>query len=323
MRHPWLVLFRLPNLPSAFGDALAGAAFAFALDRHAGGPFVAADAAAVCAAGAAELLLYMAGLADNDLVGAATDDPAERPLPAGALSRRAVSAARLALFLAAAAVGAAARLPAAWWGAVAALAAVALVYNRLKERLPTLALFLMGGCRALAFLSGVAALPAERACVACGGLGLWIAPIPMALWLLYIAAVTRLGQGEERASEPLGAWRYALGAPVFLLAACGAGTFFAAAFRAPFEAREVLDALPACAFGLLAAANWCLAVRPLGRPHAPAVRRRAVGRAIMGLLFLQSMALVGARHPFFLAACALLWLAFFLIRRLAPAISGS
>jgi len=321
MRHPWLVLFRLPNLPTAFGDALAGAALAISTVGH---DVPRRLLAAAAAAGLAELLLYMAGLADNDLVGAKTDDPADRPIPAGALSVRAVRLALVACLGLAALVGAAARLPANWWSLAGLLVLLVALYNRCKESHRIVGLFAMGACRATALLSGVAAVSPIYGCACCIGIE-WTMAWPFALlWLLYIAAVTKLGENEERAEGGLGRWRFALGLPtlvpaVFLL------VFMVSTFvegEAPTAGR-LLAFLPFPLFFLAAFANWCLAVRPLGRPHDPATRRRAVGRTIAGLLLLQSALLWMPLHPFFFAACALLWLVYFAIRRLAPAISGS
>ena len=71
---PWLQLFRVPNLPTAVGDAVAGGAtVAFAVGRSSE-EIPGSVVAAALAAGAAELLLYLGGLADNDLV----DEEADR-----------------------------------------------------------------------------------------------------------------------------------------------------------------------------------------------------------------------------------------------------
>ena len=76
----WLQFFRLPNLPTAPGDALAGAAFL--LQDGAGG------FAQAVAAGAAALGIYMFGLADNDIVGVDADSQgrSDRPLARGDIS---------------------------------------------------------------------------------------------------------------------------------------------------------------------------------------------------------------------------------------------
>ena len=86
---PWFRFFRLPNLPTAPGDALAGAAVG--LMWAAGG-----DVRRALAAGGAAFFLYLYGLADNDVVGAAADarTAPDRPIPRGEISLRAARVAR-------------------------------------------------------------------------------------------------------------------------------------------------------------------------------------------------------------------------------------
>ena len=93
--RPWLRFFRVPNLPTALGDAAAGSALAFAM--LAGGEAPSDGVlAAFLAAAAAELLLYLFGLADNDIAGAESDarDAPDRPIPSGEISLRAARVAR-------------------------------------------------------------------------------------------------------------------------------------------------------------------------------------------------------------------------------------
>jgi len=299
----WAEFLRLPNLPSAPGDALAGAALA-------GGIALPGGSAAV-AAGFAALFLYAGGLADNDLADAESDrvSAPSRPLPSGRISLPSARLARAALFLAAFAVGFAARLPRAWFVSAAATAALVFLYNRAKGAFPRSGCLLMGLCRGGSFLAGAAAvLP--------GG---WRDAPPVlfagaAGWTAYVASLTALALEEETAAAPLGPCRH-LGALAALLPA--------AAF---FAGNPALSPRTACvAAGSLAAAlAWVLAVRPLGRPHAPETRRRAVGRAIGALLFLQLGIACLAPWPspllLFMAAC---FPARAAIRRAWPAITGS
>ena len=81
MLRPWLQFFRIPNLPTAPGDALAGAVMGVALT---GG-----DVRHALVAGAAALFLYMYGLADNDIVGA--DDNGSLFLILTQTTRKAIS----------------------------------------------------------------------------------------------------------------------------------------------------------------------------------------------------------------------------------------
>ena len=215
---PWLRFFRLPNLPTAPGDALAGAALALAAFPE----LFAEGTPAAVAAGAASFFFYLFGLADNDVAGAASDAQLapERPIPRGEISLRAAKAARAASLAAALLAGAAARLPPAWWCVAALLAAAVLAYNRVKGA------WLMGACRGLSLVAGGAALcraglfrrpdwsipgdPGTMFAV------FWTSLLLAALgWTLYIAAVTLLSEGEERESEGLGNRRYLFGLAAF------------------------------------------------------------------------------------------------------------
>ena len=178
----WLNLFRAVNLPTVPGDVLVGASPALAGATSLPWPL----AARIGAACLASVLVYMFGLADNDIVGAARD--AGRPIPDGAISPRAAKVARGACLAGAAALGAAARLPCGWWAVTALLALAALVYNRRKQPAA------MGLCRGLDVLCGAAVVPAAGPWPGIWPLGL------AAVWAVYIAAVTKYSEGEE--SDP-------------------------------------------------------------------------------------------------------------------------
>ena len=201
MLEPWLRFFRVVNLPTVPGDVLVGAASAMWLYGCVSA--TALDFAPVALAAAASCCLYLFGLADNDIVGAATDG--DRPLPRGEIAMRAAKCARfLCLAAGLALVAAIAALPLSTGLAMptavsglamaAALAAAVVAYNRTKRPL------LMGACRGLNVLLGVsAALPAIlwprllvraplRACV--------VAAV-VAAWVAYVAAVTKYSEGEE------------------------------------------------------------------------------------------------------------------------------
>jgi len=305
----WLQFFRLPNLPTAPGDALAGAAVVLLLRDG--------SLSAALAAGGATLFLYMYGLADNDVVGAAADavNAPERPIPRGEISLRSAKFARSACLFLALLLGAAAHLPPGWWLGAALLTAAICVYNRVKS------LWLMGLCRGLSVLCGTLAVlparvtfrgyPAELLMAAALALG----------WTLYIAAVTRISEGEESASEGLSPRRYLLGLAAFVpLLAAGPYFFFA---YPSGDSRGLVPLLFPVLGCLWAYARWCAAVAPLGVPHGPETRRPAVGRAIGALLYLQLGFLLLAPHRAFVAVAAALWFSARLIRRYAPRISGS
>ena len=163
MKNPWLRLFRVQNLVTVPGDVLAGAAAAGGLSAARAG-----DLALVCAA---STLMYMYGLADNDIVGAATD-PKSRPIAAGELSVRAAGIARTACLCLA--------VLALWLGHGSFMTLVALtvaiqLYNRTKNPL------LMGAARA--------------ANVLLGGLA-GLAWLPAAVWFAYVSAVTKFSERE-------------------------------------------------------------------------------------------------------------------------------
>jgi len=338
---PWLQLFRVPNLPTAVGDAVAGGAAvaAFCLRDTFDSAVRDGVVRAALAAGLAELLLYLGGLADNDLIDEAADRAAgsDRPLATGALSRKSVRAARLLCFAAAGVVGLAFRLGAGWWACAATVLASILAYDRVKERMPRLGPWLMGLCRGLAVASGAAAaiasFPSGNA-ASSDATALWLVVVgPMVLgWTLYTAAVTRLGAGEEQAAAPLGSDRYlpaanALVPAWFAWAAILSWAVWSLRGHVPVDGvtTEYLAPLVGC---LAAMATWCAAVAPLGKPHGPRERGRAVGRAIGGLLWMQTGFLCfqfprGAPIAAFVALAATCWLARLAIRRAWPAITGS
>lgn len=155
----WFRFFRAVNLVSVPGDSLVGAAACGLLTRgnwH--------DAALVALA---SVLMYMFGLADNDIVGAATDR--NRPLVTGELSLRAAKIARaFALTLAAIAYA----LGHGRFPLLVALVSAIIVYNRTKIPL------VMGLCRGLNVLLG------------------GLAWVPAAVWTVYITAVTKYSERE-------------------------------------------------------------------------------------------------------------------------------
>lgn len=179
----WLQLFRVVNLPTVPGDVFVGAAAAQAFTHGKASP---AGLAAACLA---SVLLYMFGLADNDIVGAATDR--NRPIPLGLITLRAARIARCLCFLGAFGLGLAARLPQPWWPVACELAVVIAIYNRTKWPL------MMGLCRGVNLVLGAAAIGGLH-----GDFFYAEPPLPVFLAFLlftaYIAAVTKYSEGEER-----------------------------------------------------------------------------------------------------------------------------
>lgn len=321
----WLTFFRLPNLPTAPGDALAGAAFllvampevfVYSLPR-------------VVAAGVAALCFYLFGLADNDIVGYASDqtNAPERPLPRGEISLRAARVARLLCLMGAVLAGGLAQLPYLWWGFAGALVGMILIYNRLKGT------FFMGLCRGLSLFAGGAAvfqagsfagpfvLQVGRPwlSVAVGFFALVLAVVG---WTLYIAAVTKLSEGEERESEGLGNRRYVLGLAAFVpLFALVPIVVYRLQLPDPnLTLRFLLFPVLGSLWTFL---TWCAAVSPLWYPHGPAERRAAVGATIGALLYLQMGFMLMPTCPLFVVLALVLFASARVIRRLAPTISGS
>ena len=132
--NPWLRFFRVPNLPTAPGDALAGAAFMM--------PAGDATLPQAFAAAVGVLFMYMFGLADNDLVGARTDavNAPDRPIPRGEISKTSAMVATNACLLAAwflpvwivGQLSPGAPLPMSWIVAMMMLCGCVYAYNRLK-----------------------------------------------------------------------------------------------------------------------------------------------------------------------------------------------
>ena len=191
MLKAWLRFFRVVNLPTVPGDIWVGAVATWW------------SAGIICDYGAPLLnatiaggLLYLFGLADNDIVGSATDEG--RPIPDGQISLRAARIARALCVVGAIAVGLAPDpvalrpLPWMWWPAAFALVCSIVVYNRTKSWA------LMGLCRGLNVLCGgavafcVSLTSDEDVASPLAWLGLCAV-----LWTGYIAVVTKYSEGEE------------------------------------------------------------------------------------------------------------------------------
>ena len=179
----WLRLFRVVNLPTVPGDILAGAAAASCFSD---GLF---DWRAIGGASLASVLLYMFGLADNDIVGAATDR--DRPIPQGQISLVAARIARAVCIFAAIGIGLAARFANGWWFCAFFLAVAIVVYNRTKLWL------LMGLCRGANCLLGAAACGAVKCTTAFNAVAPVFAGAVAFVWTLYIGGVTKYSEGEE------------------------------------------------------------------------------------------------------------------------------
>ena len=219
MLKAWLRFFRVVNLPTVPGDVLVGAsAFIWTVSnaRRTVPYDVSAGIRLVAFAALASVLMYMFGLADNDIVGARND--ADRPIPNGEISLGVARLARGLCLLAVMIVGALGNLPPVWWVVSFALAVMVVVYNRTKWNLA------MGLCRGLNVLCGVAALmvsTAMRNDISVGtrediviSATMWV---PLFLvWTIYIAAVTWYSMGEEADPAKKRRVGFLIGAIVYL-----------------------------------------------------------------------------------------------------------
>ncbi len=274
----WQQLLRVPNLLTVPGDPLAG----FLL---AGGAWTAAWPAA-CAAGAAALCLYAAGLAFNDLTDCVEDarDRPTRPLPCGALRNAEVGFVAVLLLLAG--------IGAAWCAgrntALTAhvLAILILVYNDGLKHVRAAGPLALGLCRGLSLLLGATAAgwtpPATPDAVSGG----------FSLLIVYVAGLSLLARRETEVTQ-WGPLRWCL----------------VLALLPPLGTLARLAAPPGHTFTLAAAVVLVLTARqilPLSGKVAPEVVQRAVGGLIQGLLPLQAAlaAHTGSRGTY--AALALL-----------------
>ena len=208
----WLRFFRVVNLPTVPGDIWVGAVavwFGAGIICDYGAPLFNATIAGV--------LLYMFGLADNDIVGAKTDTG--RPIPDGQISMRAARIVRALCVIGAIAGGLALDpvalrpLPWMWWPAAFALVCSIVVYNRTKSWA------LMGLCRGLNVACGGVVAFQSCASLTSGQESasplLWLC-VCAAVWTVYIAAVTKYSEGEERDAAKKRRVGFLVGAIVYL-----------------------------------------------------------------------------------------------------------
>ena len=177
---PYLRLVRAPAVFSALGDPLAG----LLLDRGAASPGLATRLSAASA------MLYLAGMALNDLADREEDarDRPERPIPSGGVSPRAAALLGGSLLLGGTLL--ARRCGARWTGP--ALAATIVAYDFQLKRSSTLGPIAMGACRSLSLLMGVEASRGEVTRRGTEG----------ALLLgAYVAGLTLIARGETGATR--------------------------------------------------------------------------------------------------------------------------
>lgn len=303
---PWLAFFRLPNLPTAPGDAIAGAAICLTLSQ----PFGAGSTVPIqlLAAGAAALLIYMFGLADNDIVGAEEDQQhaPHRPIPSGGITVSQAETARVTCLILAVAGSALCNMPIAWWCVTAVLVSGVMLYNRHKNKWPLFGLLAMGLCRGLSLFAGAAAMWS----VAPGTL--FSTPVLVAVvgWTAYICAVTWLAAKEHVAGAPMSWGRFLPGLAVFIP--------MTALALYPRWSWTLISVCSLCAYGI-----WFLSVLPLGKPHDPDKRRKAVGGAIGAILYMQAGFILSFPHVVMVAIVLALFTSNVFIRKFLDNVQGS
>ncbi len=275
----WLQLFRAPNLLTVPGDPIAGFFLAAVVGLRYGagtGPLAALAAAAV-----ASLLLYMAGLLQNDYYDLEEDrrDRPTRPLPSGRVSPSVALGVSAILMAAGVAAGAGAgmlsddhdwHLTASF---AAALAMAILVYNRTTKHIPVVGAINMGLCRGLSLLVGAAAggwTPTLAGPVSISAAGLTV----------YIAAVTYIARNETT-GKPVGNARFV--PPLVLLAWFG---YLAWKFD-PAGGDRMAWLVP----GVVAVAaimNVTSTAATLAGEASPLTVQAAIGRFIKALLLIQA-----------------------------------
>ncbi len=305
-----LRLARLPLAGTALADVLAGHACAAA---GAGLPI---DWRALLLSGAAAVLFYGAGMSLNDAFDARRDRslPPERPLPAGAISRRAAFAIGAVELVVATGVAALASPAHAAVGLL--LAAAILLYDGLAKHLAVAlpGALAMGLCRYLdvrlgaASFAGVLAAPAFPPAVLAGG---------------YVALLTLVSSLEEEGAPNGGArphqnplpggeggrrlLAYVALVPAFLL---GIGLWLLP---------HPVHALPALASaGTIAALAGARAYREASRD----ARKRLTLALLLGIFLVDAASLFGYGRPFLGGATLALAATFPVVARLAARLTA-
>lgn len=268
----WLQLLRAPNLLTVPGDPIAGFFLASIYVTHMGLPPV--SLAYLLPAVAASLLLYMAGLLQNDFFDLAEDrrDRPHRPLASGQINPYFAIGLSVLLILLAIAAGAAV----GYLGAVVAvvLSQAIIVYNRFTKRLAVVGPINMGLCRGLSLLLG--AVAGGWTFMATGPVG--ISAIGLTA---YVAALTHIARGET-SGRPVGPARF--GPPLILLA------WFAlvASNLSDSFAFDRLAAMVPAFVALVAVLHVTATAASLAGQSPPALVQAGIGRFIKALLLIQA-----------------------------------
>jgi len=251
----YLELLRPANVVTAIADVLAGYAVA---GRGQGSQLPWLLAATAC--------LYAGGVVLNDYFDRAVDarERPERPIPSGRVP--AGAAGRLGGALLAAGIFLAFRATMAAGVLALALAACVVLYDARAKRHAFAGPLVMGTCRGLNLVLGMAAVPAAAA----QHWGLGILPV------VYIAAVTMVSRGEVHGGRK----------PIAAAALAALGGVLAA--LAVIAAQSRGSAIPALV--IAAALAWRVGL-PFGavyRDPRPEIIRRAVKAGVLSLVLLDA-----------------------------------
>ncbi|MFW6133638.1 MAG: UbiA family prenyltransferase, partial [Planctomycetota bacterium] len=273
----WAELLRAPNLLTVPGDPLVGLLVATSW----------APPRVWIAAPAASVLLYAAGLVQNDWADRRRDarDRPERAIPSGRITPRTALATSVVLLVAGVAAARVCGPPtlATACGLVAAVSC----YNLLTKRLPVLGPVNMGLCRALSVGIGLAAGAEQVAAGWSGDFRPGLSPmllLPAGVIGVYVAAVTAIARGEARATGV--GWLRNLPAGMLAVVATFAVT---QSVESPVR---VAWRWWASLAALLAAVGWSARCAVgLGLARRPADVQRNVGRLVRGVMLLQAWVL--------------------------------
>lgn len=262
----WAGLLRVPNLFSVPGDPVVGGVLAYGSTGIESGK-------GVVGAMVASLMLYAAGLIDNDWVDRQEDkrDRPNRPLCSGQITPSLAVLVRNLLW--AAAFVSLFFVPVSYRGAflvvLLALWLSTIVYNRTKGKSRFLGWMMMGACRGLSVLLGGVAF--------CG----WHALTPILLigvagWWAYIVAVTAVA--DEECSQGVGVMRR--------YAPCGVGVLTAVGARGLAGVEGSVMLSPAMLL-LAVYAFWHGGL--LNRKSSPQAIQSSVGSLIKALIWAQAL----------------------------------
>ncbi len=271
----WLQLFRVPNLLTVPGDAIAGFLLAQATGLSAGRPHL-----RMALAAAVSLLIYAAGLLWNDWFDLPEDlrERPGRPLPSGRVRTGQVALAANVMIAAAISIAAVAGTATLWVAVV--LGAVVLAYDMGLKRVRLIGPLAMGSCRGLSVLVGAAAFGAD---------GLTRAPVIAAAAgiTLYVAAVTWLARGETRQRD-VTMQRCAI-AGAFVAWVLVVAAAMSVAGTVLWQWRWAMLLLAALA------GMWLIGcLITLGRQPQPQIVQRIVGGLIRGIILVQAALVLSA-----------------------------